>query len=195
MIKKITLVRHGKTGYSGRYIGSRNVPLSTAGKKQIEEIQKYFKKSKTAKIIASPMLRCRESCEILFSEQSVIYDNDLREVDFGRWEGLTFNEIAAKDPDLIPDWADCVNTFSFPEGESVSDFTCRVHVAADRIVAMSEQNIIIVAHGGVIRALLCYFLKLNPSHYLLFKIKKGCFTTLELFSEGAVITGLNLGVE
>ncbi len=169
--------------------------MSSAGRQQIEDIRSYFVNRKELKIIASPMLRCRQSCGILFPEQKIVYDDELREVDFGRWEGLTFAEIAAKDPDYVDDWAKLSGTFCFPEGECVDAFLKRVGTVGEKITHFSEQDIIIIAHGGVIRALLCYFLKLDPSKYLLFQVEKGRFTTLNLFPEGAVLTGLNLGVK
>ena len=194
MTKRLTLIRHGRTGYSGKYIGSRDVPLSVAGRLQVKELSAILSGSCTEKILASPMLRCRQSCEILFPEEAVSYEKDLREINFGRWEGLSFQEIAVMDPDIVNAWATGASTFCFPGGECLGSFIERVEKAGKRIASLPEKDIIIIAHGGVIRMLLCYFLKLDPSKYLLFKIKKGRFTTLELFPEGAVLTGLNYGV-
>lgn len=193
MAKQLILIRHGKTGYSGRYIGSKNVPLSDKGREQIHFLKENNSILKAATIVASPMLRCRESCEILFSDQHIEFDENLQEIDFGRWEGLNFNEIVLKDSAYVDDWANWSPEFSFPEGESIGHFIGRVQQVADRIISLAEDKVIVVTHGGVIRALLCYFLKLDPSHYLLFNVKKGRFATLDIFPEGAVLTGLNLG--
>jgi len=194
MSKKLTLIRHGKTGYSGRYIGSRDVSLSSAGRQQIEDIRSYFVNRKELKIIASPMLRCRQSCGILFPEQKIVYDDELREVDFGRWEGLTLLKLRLRIQTMWMTGPSYPEHFCFPEGECVDAFLKRVGTVGEKYPFL-EQDIIIIAHGGVIRALLCYFLKLDPSKYLLFQVEKGRFTTLNLFPEGAVLTGLNLGVK
>lgn len=193
MTKRLTLLRHGMTGFSGRYVGARDVPLSPEGYAQITRLRSIFPDQEIEKIVASPMLRCRECCEILFPEHPVSYDDDLCEIGFGRWEGLTFQEIVKDDPERVEEWADWSLNFSFPEGECIGGFVERVHRAGARIAALSEENVMLIAHGGVIRALLCYFLKLEPSNYLLFQVQKGRFATLELYSEGAVLTGLNLG--
>jgi broad specificity phosphatase PhoE len=194
MIKRLTLIRHGMTGYSGRYVGARDVPLSPEGCAQISSLSSFFLDQKVEKIVASPMLRCIQSSEILFPDHAVSYLDDLCEVDFGRWEGRTFKEIAEEDPELVEEWADWSLKFCFPEGECIGHFVDRVHRAGAQIAAFSEENVMLIAHGGVIRALLCYFLKLDPSDYLLFQVKKGRFATLELYSEGGVLTGFNLGV-
>jgi broad specificity phosphatase PhoE len=191
--KKITLLRHGKTGFSGRYIGAVDIPLSEEGLSQIKDRKRIFKNYPVEKVISSPMLRCRQSCEILFEPHSVEYNEDLREIDFGRWEKLTFQEIVKKDPKLVDSWSKWSPDFCFPEGECMENFLTRVHRAGANIKEAPETDIMIVSHGGVIRNLLCYFLNIDPSHYLLFDIQKGRYTTLNLFDEGAVLTGLNRG--
>jgi broad specificity phosphatase PhoE len=181
------------TGYSGRYVGARDVPLSPEGCRQIAGLRSVLPEQKIKKIVASPMLRCRQSNEILFPDHVVFYDEDLCEIDFGKWEGLTFQEIVTEDSELVDEWAEWSPEFCFPEGECIGHFVDRVYSTGARIAAFSEENVMVIAHGGVIRTLLCYFLKLDPSDYLLFQVKKGRFATLELYSEGAVLTGLNLG--
>ena len=193
MAKHLILIRHGRTGFSGRYIGSKDVPLSNEGRAQIEALGSRITIFNEDTLIASPMLRCRESCTILFPKQTVEFKKELSEIDFGRWEGLTFDEIVSKDKDLVKEWADWSQDFSFPDGENVGQFINRVQQAGEEINSLPEDNVIVVTHGGVIRALICYFLKLDPSEYLLFNVQKGRYATLDLFSEGAVLTGLNLG--
>ena len=193
MTKKLILLRHGKTGFAGQYIGAKDVSLSPDGCQQIASLKQIFQAQQIDQIFSSPMLRCRESAEILFADHPVNYDDDLREIDFGRWEGLSFQEIATNDPELVDKWAVWSPDFCFPEGECIAHFLTRVHRAGSRIKESSNENIILIAHGGVIRALLCYLLNLKPENYLLFQIKKGKYATLDLFSEGAVLTGFNLG--
>jgi broad specificity phosphatase PhoE len=195
MTKRITLLRHGKTGMSGKYVGSQDVPLSTDGVFQINKLKKQFIKYPIDGVISSPMLRCRQTSEILFAQDLMSHDEDLCEVDFGCWENLTFQEIVNKNPELVDEWSKSSNDFCFPEGECMAAFVSRVQSAGQRIKKSDEKDIMIVAHGGVIRYLLCYFLNLEPSHYLLFNVLKGRYSTLDLFDEGAVLTGFNLGVE
>lgn len=191
--KRLILLRHGKTDYPNRYIGSRDVPLSHQGVSQIKVLRNTFHDTKIDRIISSPMLRCRQSCELLFGDSDVVYDEDLREIDFGRWEGMTFQEIAEHDPGLVEQWADWSLDFCFPEGESIGHFVGRVQRAGQLLAGLTEENVMVVCHGGVVRALLCYYLGLGPENYLLFQVEKGKFSTLDLYGERGVLTGLNHG--
>jgi len=192
-VKKLTLLRHGKTGLSGRYVGATDVPLSAEGVLQIEKLSTVFDADTLDAIVSSPMLRCQQSCEILFPDRTVLHDGDLREIDFGRWEKLSFDEIVERDPERVAEWSHGSPDFCFPEGECVGDFIERINRAGARISDLSCTHCTLIAHGGVIRGLLCYFLKLDPSQYLIFEVQKGRYATIDIFDEGAVLTGFNLG--
>ena len=89
-------------------------------------------------------------------------------------------------------WASWSPEFCFPQGEQINHFLDRIHSVGKRLLDSHEKTIVLIAHGGVIRGLICYLLKLAPSNFLLFQVDKGRFATLDLFSEGGVLTGLNL---
>ncbi len=191
--KTIFLLRHGKTEYPNCYIGSRDVSLSTEGKMQIAGLQGDIQALGVDHIISSPMQRCRQTCEILFPGREFEYDADLREIDFGSWEGLTFAEIVKTDPVLVDQWAEWSLDFCFPEGESIGCFVDRVKKVGNRISQLHEKKILLVCHGGVARALLCHYLGLGPENYLLFQLEKGKFSSMDLYDGLGVLTGLNLG--
>ena len=193
MHKRLILLRHGETGFPGKYIGSSDVELDDSGREQIKNLKPLFAKTRIDLLLASPMLRCRQSCEILFPESSVSFAEELREIDFGRWEGLSFTEIERSDPGHISQWANWSVDFCFPDGEKISSFIERLTVIAEQIEKRQEKNIFIVAHGGVIRALICRFLRLAPENYLLFKLDKAKFAVIDLFIEGGVLSGFNMG--
>ncbi len=195
MKRRLTLLRHGKTGFSGKYIGSRDVSLSPEGVSQISSLLPLFQGQDFDCILSSPMERCKESTGILFPGYSHSYDDALREIDFGRWEGLSFSEIEKSDPVLVQQWAAWSPEFCFPEGEQISNFIERVHRVGKKLLTSQDQNIVVIAHGGVIRTLICYLLNLSPENFLLFQVAKGRYATLDLFQEGGVLTGLNLGAD
>jgi broad specificity phosphatase PhoE len=118
-------------------------------------------------------------------------DADLMEIDFGRWEGLTFQEIATRDPLLVERWALGKMDFRFPEGEALEDFWKRVRLAGQRMVEEPGESVLVVAHGGVIRFLLCHFLELDPRRHLTFEIRHASVTTLRLVDGQAVLAGLS----
>lgn len=191
MKKKVILLRHGRTGYSQKYIGSSDVGLSSEGKKQIAEVRTRLLQEGITKLIASPMLRCQQSCEILDLGIDIEVNNNLREIDFGKWEKKTFQEIVDQDPGKVNQWVADPRNFVFPGGEAVSDFIARVKEVKKHITGFSQDTLLIVSHGGVIRLLICLLLSLNPDNYLLFDVKKGNFSALELYEGQAVLTQFN----
>jgi broad specificity phosphatase PhoE len=121
----------------------------------------------------------------------VLVDADLLEIDFGAWEGLSFEEIHVQFPELVSEWALNRMDFIFPDGECLDAFWKRVCRAGDRLAATPGKRIAVVTHGGVIRYLLCYFLGLAPERHRLFQIDLGSITTLVLQEGSATVKGLN----
>lgn len=190
---RLILLRHGRTGLSGRYVGSSDVPLSEEGRKQIIALRSSLGAMQIDGLMASPMLRCTQSAHLLELGLPVQLEPDLREIDFGRWEGKTFAEIEAQDPELVQDWAQGKDDFRFPDGEATDGFARRVDAVTKRLLASDAKTQLLVAHGGVIRSLICGLLGLSQSSYLLFRVAKGHYSTLELYDGGGVLTGFNLG--
>jgi len=193
MSRNLYLLRHGSTGAHGRFIGSTDLPVSTAGLEQLNSTRRMLEQKAITTVFCSPLLRCRQTVDRLQLDAKVIEQPHLREIDFGAWEGLTFPEIAADWPGLVNEWASCSVDFTFPDGEKISDFLQRINTVRQAIDTCPDKNILVVAHGGVIRHLICLYLGLGPEHYLLFDIQAGCFSTLSLYSEGGILTSLNSG--
>jgi broad specificity phosphatase PhoE len=115
-------------------------------------------------------------------------DPDLREIDFGRWEGKTFSEIRDSSPAEIARWARFAPDFAFPGGESLRDFLGRVRRAADRLAADEAETVLAVTHGGVIKAMLCHLLGLDSRRYVAFEIAPASLTVVRLFEGKGVLS-------
>lgn len=190
---RLILLRHGRTGLSGRYVGSSDVPLSEEGQAQILALRPDLSAMKIDTLLASPMLRCTQSVDLLGLGLPVQFDPDLREIDFGRWEGKTFAEIEAQDTELVQHWASGTDDFCFPGGEATARFTSRMDAVKNRLLAADAKTLLLVTHGGVIRSLICGLLGLSQRNYFLFQVAKGHYSTMELYDGGGVLTGFNLG--
>lgn len=193
-MKKLTLIRHAALDNSldGCYVGRLDVPLSESGKQQAEHLADRLRPAGIDELWCSPARRSRETAEPLNVElklDSLILD-ELHEVNFGRWEGLTFEQIKAADPELVNDWAALKEDFCFPQGESHGDFQQRIDTVAQRIEACDHSHLALVTHGGVIRRLLCKLIGWSQKDYLKVNIQRGGFATLNLYDQGAVLTGL-----
>jgi len=191
MNKELYLLRHGATPLNGLYVGSTDVSLAEEGREQALRICKTLVPMHIDQVFCSPMKRCRETMELLSLDTPVEIIDNLREIDFGRWEGHGFEEISTTDQELIENWRINGETFCFPDGECVKDFNKRVELFSRRVVASTEERILIIAHGGTIRHLLCTFLGLSPEKKMIFDIQPGCFSTVALYGDLGVLTGLN----
>ena len=82
-----------------------------------------------------------------------LLEDDLREVHFGRWEGLTAGEIKHLDPELFARWQKSLSGFDYPEGERRADFLARVRSGIERNLPLPREaeTVLVVAHKGVIR--------------------------------------------
>ncbi len=195
MAEKLILLRHGETGpeHQDRYIGHKDIPMADSGYRRIEALADLIRMAGPLRCFSSPLQRCRASAEIVSNRLDipVQFENDLREVDFGDWEGLSFMEIAAIWPDQVSQWARLDAEFSFPGGESFVDFLRRVKRVADMLASVPEKAVLVCTHGGIIRSLICHFLRLRPEHYILFNVKPATLATLELDGGNAILSGLN----
>lgn len=190
--KNVFLLRHGATGRQGRYIGSSDIPLSEEGVEQTDRTARLLRQEGIARILCSPMLRCRETRDRLRLSCPCDTHGVLREVDFGRWEGKSFAEIATSDAQLVASWVREPHIFRFPEGESLAGFHERVTACHDLILATTDQRLLVVTHGGVIRHLLCLMLGLPSEKYLVFDVQPGSFCSLQVYSDGSILTGFNI---
>lgn len=190
--KELYFLRHGDTGLQGRYIGSTDAPLTDKGRAQARQVAGLLQVKGITRIICSPMLRCRQTLELLALTCPFRFDELFREVDFGRWEGKNFREIIQLDKELVDSWVSDPASFSFPDGESLAAFNKRVAACKILLEQMTEEKILIITHGGIIRHLLCLLLGLDTEKYLLFEVKPGCVSSVQLYDEGGVLTGFNI---
>ncbi len=193
MSKEIFLLRHGDTGKNGCYIGSTDVPLSPLGLQQVRSTARALRTKNVTKVFCSPMLRCRQTwAELDMSIPGQVNDL-LKEVDFGRWEGKTFAEIAASDAEAVTEWTKDPENFCFPGGDCLASFNKRLTAVMTMLEDQCCSHILVVTHGGVIRHLLCRYLKIPSAKYLAFDVQPGCYSSIRLHSDGGVLTGFNLG--
>ena len=190
--KTLYLLRHGDTGRRGWYIGTTDIPLSEAGTLQVGRTAILLQQENIGRIFCSPMQRCRQTNDLLDLRCPCEFHESLKEVDFGRWEGKRFLDIAASDAAHVAAWTRDPVNFRFPEGESIAGFQQRVAAVKELLTAAPEERILLVTHGGVIRYLLCLMLGLPMEKYLAFDVQPGSFCSLHVYSVGSVLTGFNL---
>ncbi|MBW2659497.1 MAG: histidine phosphatase family protein [Deltaproteobacteria bacterium] len=193
MNKELYLLRHGATSMNGLYVGSTDIPLAEKGRAQVCEAGRILQSAGIERIFCSPMKRCIETLGLLKLDILCELNDNLKEINFGRWEGLSFPQINETDPELIEDWRTACESFCFPDGECIKTFNRRIETSASTVLDSAEKRILIIAHGGTIRRLLTLFLGLKPDQGSIFTIQPGRFSTVTLYNELGTLTGLNLG--
>ena len=153
--RRLVLVRHGETDgeSSVRYHGIGDVALSEEGREQMRRASVELNRVPFDLVVASPLQRAWQSAWILGGGAPVRLEAELREIDFGRWEGRTREEIQESDPDLYEQWQAGSEDFTYPGGESRAELRERVRRGLERLLAAEARNVLVVAHKGVIRIL------------------------------------------
>lgn len=159
---RLSIIRHGFTeaNEKGMYIGSRtDLPLSQKGKDTLLNMLDEYKYPRVQRVYTSPLLRCRQTCEILFPDRQIIGMDDLRELDFGDFDGKTVDELINRED--YKKWLQGGINNSAPNGESIQDLLVRSYSALTRIIMnmMDEEfsHCAIVTHVGVIKNMLIAF--------------------------------------
>lgn len=155
-LSRLILVRHGETaGQSSiRYYGATDVPLSAEGREQAKAARLLIPGTTFEAVWASSLSRSWESAQIIASPFPIRIESDFREIDFGRWEGLTREEIEVVDPEQYAIWQRRDHCFEFPEGETRGDFRSRIERGLTRLRSTGVRSALVVAHKGVVRTLL-----------------------------------------
>ena len=140
----------------GRCYGALDVPLSPGGFQEASRVAGFLHEEPLSAIYASPRRRCQDAALILAGGHGCcpVTLDALREIDFGEFEGRSYDEIAASHPDLYRQWMDHPTEIQFPGGESFAQMRERVVEAANALRRRHDgETIAIVTHGGVIRIL------------------------------------------
>jgi alpha-ribazole phosphatase/probable phosphoglycerate mutase len=152
---RLWLIRHGEA------LAGIDAGLSGKGQAQMARAAEYLKAEHIAAIYTSPLSRALESARIMAGGLPVEVIPDLREIDFGDFEGLAYDEIAARYPELYRQWMETPTEVRFPNGETFSEMRVRVLRAFDAIRReRAGQTAVIVSHAGVNRILIAWALEM-----------------------------------
>jgi broad specificity phosphatase PhoE len=178
---RLTLVRHGETtGQSSiRYYGATDVPLSDTGRAQMLRVRNALAGRRFDAVFASRLQRSREAAELIAGSEpqpEAAFD----EVNFGRWEGWTRDEIAARDPQNFRLWQQRGVAFQYPAGESRASFHARVARGLERVLRdCGVAEVLMVLHRGVIAAILTELLQLDDAGRAALDIELGSIHVVE----------------
>jgi alpha-ribazole phosphatase len=191
---RLLLVRHGITSYAGdRFLGRTDIPLSDTGKKQAEQLRERLASEKIDAVYTSTLRRARQTAKIIAAGHKVKVTpyEELCECDFGDIEGLTFEEIKQKYPELAEELIQR-EIRAFPGGETIEQLNERVQTFLKRLKKhKSGETLLIVAHGGPIRLIICNLLGLGLEHWVQIRVDHASLSIVETYPETAILNLLN----
>lgn len=164
---KILLVRHGQTVWNlaGKFQGKTDVELTEDGLRQAQMLADRFPVDRVDEIYCSDLKRAHDTAKAIGAKfgVAVIPSAELREINFGEWESLTYQEICAKWPENMEDFWKNPAKLTVPGGETFLQVQQRAMRKIEEIIAANDTKegdryIVIVAHGGINRSILAGFL-------------------------------------
>ena len=193
---KLILVRHVLTvdNQKSRLSGHIDSSISEEGKEQIDKITNYLKDFDIDKIYTTTSSRTKDTVKKLSKLKSIeiIEKESLKEISFGDFERLTFDEIKNKYPKEFQDMIEKGYEYKYPNGESLIDSYNRVCIELDNIISNNDNiTILICSHGGTIRNIITYLISNSYKYHWNFKIDNGSVTILEIQDGFTVITAMN----
>lgn len=168
---RISILRHGITdaNENGIYIGKTNLPLSQNGREALQEKYETHEYPKVQRVYTSPLERAVQSAEILFPDRELVIVDDLREMDFGVFEGLSVDDLI--ELDSYKKWLKGGLDNPPPNGESLRNMMLRCYSALNLIILdMMKEGIThagVVTHSGILMNMMsCFGLpKMKPMEF------------------------------
>lgn len=196
MKRYIYLLRHGETEYGTekRYLGHTDCKLSKEGKEQAKCLARIFAKNKIImdNIFSSDLTRCQDTINIVFPKMKVTFLEQLREINMGDWDGLTFDEIKNKCAKDYKKRGENIAEFIPNNGESFNQCQNRAIAVFRNIINSTEGNIAICSHSGFIRTLLCSILNKDLTDMFNIKQNYGCINIIKVDGNNIFVEGINL---
>ncbi len=193
---EIILARHGETEWNVGEIfrGRTDVELNETGRKQAELLAEYLRSVNIEAVYSSPLKRALRTAEIVADYQrlEVKIAHGLVDFDFGRWQGLTRQEVKEKYKELYINWTTHPDKVKMPAGENLDDVRKRAIGVLDEVMAQKyEGTVVFVAHRVVNKVLICALLGLDNSHFWNIRQDTGGITTFTYENERFILTEHN----
>jgi probable phosphoglycerate mutase len=184
---EIWLIRHGETEWSlsGAHTGRTDIPLTPAGERHAEEIGRYLAGRPFALVLTSPLQRARETCRLAGYGGVARMEPDLREWDYGAYEGRTSAQIQEN----VPGWT--IWTSPVPQGETIQQVAARARRVIER-ASNAAGDVAFFGHGHLLRVLTACWLGLPPDAGRLFALGTASIGVLSYERETRVIARWNV---
>jgi len=178
---RVILVRHAHTGMAGRFCGQSDPPLSEQGRAQLPGLAEELAQYPLTHVFSSDLLRSRETANFIAAKTGLTVEllSGLRELGFGEWEGLDWDEVSARDREYAEQWMKRYPRLPAPGGEDFGSFRERVRNSFAELAAEIHGGCAaVVTHAGVIRVLMLDLLNLPENALAGLECGYACFREL-----------------
>ena len=201
---RIILVRHGETDWNKQEIfrGRIDINLNQNGIRQAQAIGEELKEQKLDAVYSSPLSRAKLTAQTIAdsppapacggSHLRVNVDPGFIDLNYGKWQGVSHEDVKAQYPELYALWQKQPQLVRFPDGECLDDVRHRAMNALEQIISRHQNDtVVIVAHRVVNKVMLCAVLGLDTSHFWLIRQDTCCINIFEDSPTGYVLFHLN----
>jgi len=191
---RLFLLRHGRTQWNkeGIFRGRADIPLDEIGKKEAELLGKRLKDVPIKAIFSSPLKRAQETASIIasFTKSPVFVREELIDISFGSWEGLSVEEVKFRFPDLYEKWLNAPHELSFPQGESLKVVEERAFSLIEDLKSNHQKDTIaLVTHRVVLKVLISKLLGLHLKDF--WRIEQGTSALNEFEWKNGIVGNKN----
>lgn len=181
---RIFLIRHGETTWNAmmKVQGHSDVSLSDRGREQAQLLAGRLARVKIDRFYSSDLLRAKETAMIVAQPHGmdVATTPALREMNFGRWEGLTLQEVEKEYPGALKSWWNNPLHIQIPEAESLAEMAERcVNQIKSIIQDHDHETVAVVSHGGAIRSIISSVLGMDLNEYWRLHLDNTCLNLIE----------------
>jgi len=193
---RLILIRHGETLWNEhhKFQGISDIELSPKGMSQAKKLAESLKEEALSKIYTSPLIRARQTAEQIarYHDCQVIVVEDLKELNQGRLEGLTAEEMRRDFPDFLRNWVQNPERAQLPQGESLGEVQRRAWAAILRMKEEhSKDTVAAVAHSFVNLMILCRILEIPLQQFRKLRQEATAKNFIEFTEKGTILRGLN----
>lgn len=152
----ILLIRHGATELAGTFCGHSDPPLNERGREQVAALIEELVDQRIDAVYTSDLARAHETATALATAKTIPLRSlsGLREINFGDWEGLRWNEVETNDSQFAERWLVEYPSLAAPNGEAVHAFEARVMATFEALLQNDARPIAVVSHAGVMRVIM-----------------------------------------
>jgi alpha-ribazole phosphatase len=155
-LSRVVFIRHAETEMAGRYCGHSDPELNAQGRAQLTKLAHLLSAEPFGTVYSSDLRRARSTAHAIAAGRNIpqVLRPALREIDFGDWEGMSWEQIEQLDPEYALEWMAAYPHLPAPSGESFQAFEARILEEVNHLLERNPGPIAVVTHAGVLRVVL-----------------------------------------